>query len=86
MQATQANQAEAPRKRPRAAPAITHNSAPVLPRTYTQAHVLSMLGVTVRTVQRWVIERDFPKTKELGPRTRVYLADQVDAWIARRLK
>jgi excisionase family DNA binding protein len=86
MQAAQTAAGQAPRKHQRHSPSIALNEAPSLPRTYSQDHVLKMLGVAKRTIQRWVNERGFPKTKELGAHTRVYLADEVDAWISKRLK
>lgn len=77
---------EAPTKtRVRRAPSIAQNTAPVLPRTYTKEHVLNLLGVHKRTIQRWRITDGFPYTKKLGPGTEVYLADEVDTWLLRRL-
>jgi predicted DNA-binding transcriptional regulator AlpA len=81
------NDPKPPRKRrPRAAPSITSDEPPPLPRLYSKQFVIDMLGVSIRTVQRWRITLGFPHTKKLGPGTEVYLADAVDAWIARRLR
>jgi predicted DNA-binding transcriptional regulator AlpA len=81
--------ADSPKRTARKSPArrvVCDDTSPNLPRLYSKAHVLKLLGVTRRTIQRWVIERSFPKAKELGPRTQVYLAEEVDAWIMKRLK
>lgn len=75
-----------PKQRQRSVPSIATNTAPVLPRTYTKEHAHQMLGVCIRTIQRYRITLGFPKTKKLGPGVEVYLADEIDAWILKRLK
>jgi hypothetical protein len=79
---------EQAKQRVRRAPGIAQNSTPELPRTYTKDHVhKTMLAVTSRTIQRWRLSLGFPHTKSLGVGrgTDVYLADEVDAWIIKRL-
>ncbi len=73
------------------APGIcTTEAAPHLPRTYTIEYVhKTMLGKSTRTIQRWRIVLGFPRPKVIGTGnngTAVYLADEVDAWITKRLK
>lgn len=72
-------------RRARCAPGIAQNEAPTLPRTYTKEYVLKLLGVHKRTIQRWRITDGFPHTKKIGKGTEVYLADEVDTWLLRRL-
>lgn len=72
---------------PRRPPALPNAApAPVIPRTYTQEAVEAMCGVSKRTLQRWRLSVGFPKTVKLGPGVDVYLADEVDAWLIKRLK
>lgn len=84
MQATLEQQ---PIKQPRTrrTPGIAQNAAPALPRTYTKEYVLGLLGVTKRTIQRWRLTLGFPSTKKIGPGTDLYLADEVDTWLLKRL-
>jgi predicted DNA-binding transcriptional regulator AlpA len=51
------------------------------------AEVAEMLGVTVRTAQRYVDREDFPAPLDVvaGGRLRVWRRVDVDAWAARTL-
>jgi predicted DNA-binding transcriptional regulator AlpA len=84
-------QAQTPHRQAKAraiAPPPVASTPAVVPRTYTQDEVMAMCkNVTWRTIQRWMSDKKiaFPRYKKLGPGVLVFLADEIDAWLIKRL-
>lgn len=79
---------EAVAERPKAKGQPAAPAPAVVPRTYSKEKVLSMCGdVCWRTLQRWMAHKKiaFPKYRKLGGSTIVWVADEVDAWLIKRL-
>ena len=48
--------------------------------------VAARVGVTGTTISRWVASKNFPRPMKLGPRTKKWRAEVVDAWLDQREK
>jgi prophage regulatory protein len=48
--------------------------------------ILEMFGISHSTLYQWMSQGRFPKPIELGPNTRAWLTDEVDAFIVARAK
>ncbi|MFN7784363.1 AlpA family phage regulatory protein [uncultured Aquimonas sp.] len=50
------------------------------------AAVTRRLGVCRSTVYRWIEHNGFPKPVSIGPNCAAWLAEDVDAWAAKRIE
>jgi predicted DNA-binding transcriptional regulator AlpA len=49
--------------------------------------LVETLGISIRTLENWCVQRDFPKARRLpGSRLVFFCVAEVDAWLERTLE
>jgi prophage regulatory protein len=54
------------------------------PKLLRVADICALLGVSRNTLLAWRRHGDFPKARQLGPRTLAWAAQDITAWLAKR--
>jgi prophage regulatory protein len=65
---------------------LAHSPARGGVRILRQRQVLELLGISSSTLWEWVRQNKFPKPFALGPNSRAWLGDEIDAYLLARAK
>jgi prophage regulatory protein len=65
---------------------LEHSPARAGLRILRQRQVLELLGISASTLWEWVRRGRFPKPIAIGPNSKAWLADEIDAHLLARVK